>query len=562
MKKSVLSFLLALIPLFAIADAVEINGIYYDLDSENNIAVVAANPNSYSGAITIPESVTYEGTQYSVTNIGNIAFQNCTGLTSISIPNSVTRIGRAAFNGCSGITGTLTIPSSVTYIDQYAFQSTNITEVIINGSATLDKHSFSICPNLRTMKFMGSVSMRDWALQGANLKELYYYSEKKPSANVDDFGYPEEGNVIGNITVYMRAEFIEELKDAYPWKGFANILPLPGQTFKLVYKVDGEVYKTYDLEYGTTITPETSPTKEGYTFSGWSEIPATMPAKDVTVTGTFSINKYKLTYKVDGEVYKTYDIEYGANITPEPAPTKDGYTFSGWSNLPSTMPANDVTITGTFKQNETHESVNYEIQGNVVVVTNIGDANGAVKIDATVVINGKTYEVTAIVEEAFKGCQEITSVDIPSTVSTIGAGAFEDCSNLTQINIGKGIKEIGSKAFANIFTNTSRTRSESSLDVYCESEFIPSASSDAFEGTPLSKATLHVPDQLVDVYKLVLPWNGFGSIVGLNTTGIEKVLDSQDVRIYDIKGNRLDNLRKGINVIKMSDGRTKKVMVK
>ena len=102
------------------------------------------------------------------------------------------------------------------------------------------------------------------------------------------------------------------------------------------------VYKTYDVEYGATITPEAAPTKEGYTFSGWSEIPATMPAHDVTVTGTFAVNKYKLTYMVDGVEYKAYDVEYGATITPEAEPTKEGYTFSGWSEIPATMPAKDV----------------------------------------------------------------------------------------------------------------------------------------------------------------------------------------------------------------------------
>ncbi len=73
-----------------------------------------------------------------------------------------------------------------------------------------------------------------------------------------------------------------------------------------------------------------------------------LPAKDVTVTGSFVINKYKLIYQVDGEDYKTYEVEYGANLTPEVEPSKDSYSFSGWSEIPSTMPAEDVTITGYF----------------------------------------------------------------------------------------------------------------------------------------------------------------------------------------------------------------------
>ena len=115
--------------------------------------------------------------------------------------------------------------------------------------------------------------------------------------------------------------------------------------------VDGEEYKVYELEYGAAITPETELSKEGYTFLGWSEIPETMPAKDVTVTGTFTINKYKLIYLLNGEEYKVYELEYGSAITPEAEPTKEGYTFSGWSWIPKKMPDEDVTVVGTFTVN-------------------------------------------------------------------------------------------------------------------------------------------------------------------------------------------------------------------
>ena len=133
--------------------------------------------------------------------------------------------------------------------------------------------------------------------------------------------------------------------------------------YKLIYKVDGTNYKTYDVAYNSAITPEEAPTKDGYTFSGWSEIPETMPASDVTITGTFTINKYKLTYTVNGEEYKASNVEYGTKITPEAAPTKEGYMFSGWSEIPSTMPANDVTVTGTFTINK--YTITYIIDGEV-----------------------------------------------------------------------------------------------------------------------------------------------------------------------------------------------------
>ena len=152
-------------------------------------------------------------------------------------------------------------------------------------------------------------------------------------------------------------------KEGYTFSGWSEIpetMPAHDVTvngsfsinsYTLEYIVDGEVYKTITLEFGATITPEAEPTKEGYTFSGWSEIPETMPAHDVTVNGSFSINTYSLKYVVDGAEYKTITIEYGATITPEAEPTKEGYTFSGWSEIPKTMPAHDVTVSGSFTVN-------------------------------------------------------------------------------------------------------------------------------------------------------------------------------------------------------------------
>ena len=146
------------------------------------------------------------------------------------------------------------------------------------------------------------------------------------------------------------------------------VIPIPEgkvveTNYTLSYIVDGKVYKEYKLKYGETITPESAPTKEGYTFSGWSPIPEKMPAKDVTVTGSFTKGQFKLIYKVDGKEYKTIKYDFGATITPENAPSKEGYTFSGWSEIPKNMPAKDVTVTGIFTINK--YKLTYEVDGNV-----------------------------------------------------------------------------------------------------------------------------------------------------------------------------------------------------
>jgi len=128
--------------------------------------------------------------------------------------------------------------------------------------------------------------------------------------------------------------------------GVLVVTELPYYT--LTYLVDDDVYKTFSVREGTAIIPEAEPTKEGYTFSGWSDIPETMPAYDVTVSGTFSINSYKLTYMIDDKVYKEVMYEYAATIIPEPQPEGDYVSFV-WENIPKTMPAHDVIVKAVYE---------------------------------------------------------------------------------------------------------------------------------------------------------------------------------------------------------------------
>ena len=98
MKKQLLLFMFMLVPMLASADAVEINGIYYNLVAKVQQAEVAKKTSGYyTGSVVIPEKVTYEGVEYNVTSIGGSAFQNCTDLTSITLPNSLTSIGKYSF---------------------------------------------------------------------------------------------------------------------------------------------------------------------------------------------------------------------------------------------------------------------------------------------------------------------------------------------------------------------------------------------------------------------------------------------------------------------------------
>ena len=106
----------------ALAYDVEIDGIYYNLNSEDKTAEVTYEGEKYRGKVVIPSSITVEGKEYTVTSIGRNAFYHCSGLTSVTIPNSVTSIGNWAFQYCSGLTS-VTIPNSVTSIENCTFEN-------------------------------------------------------------------------------------------------------------------------------------------------------------------------------------------------------------------------------------------------------------------------------------------------------------------------------------------------------------------------------------------------------------------------------------------------------
>ena len=98
MKKQLFLILTMLLPTMAMAYDAEIDGIYYEFSGTE--ATVTSGDNKYTGDIVIPETVTYNETEYTVVQIGYCAFENCSGLTSITIPNSVTTIGTFAFRYC------------------------------------------------------------------------------------------------------------------------------------------------------------------------------------------------------------------------------------------------------------------------------------------------------------------------------------------------------------------------------------------------------------------------------------------------------------------------------
>ena len=128
MKNYFLLLTLLCLSLSARAHDAEVDGIFYNFDTDNKTATVtfkgdhAGSYDEYSGDVVIPETVTYNGITYTVTSLGDQCFCYCYSLTSITIPNSVTSLGWYCFYGCSSLTS-ITLPNSVTSLGDGSFDS-------------------------------------------------------------------------------------------------------------------------------------------------------------------------------------------------------------------------------------------------------------------------------------------------------------------------------------------------------------------------------------------------------------------------------------------------------
>ena len=181
--------------------------LYYNIVS-GNAQVTYQNSYHYfpcyddlTGALTIPSTVTYNGTTYSVTSIGDYSFSNCSSLSAVTIPNSVTSIGNRAFHNCSGLTS-LTIPNSVTSIGREAFRGCRgLTDVTIGSGVT----------SIEQKAFAGD----------DHIMQITCYATVPPT--VEDVNVFDE--VYRGILLYVPAASISTYQIAYGWREFTNYQP-------------------------------------------------------------------------------------------------------------------------------------------------------------------------------------------------------------------------------------------------------------------------------------------------------------------------------------------------
>ena len=367
-------------------------------DGVSNIAAY-----TFQGCTALEDVVVGDG----ITTISNYAFRNCSSLPEISIPQATTTIGNYVFSGCSKLAdviienrstalnlgsngssalfadcpldsvyigGKITYSTTSSYGYSPFYRNTSLRTVVItdreeqvyenefygctnlqnvtigNGVKAIGNYAFSGCSSLEGFSFgssMESIGAEAFS-DCTNLTSITSHAAVPPTCGTQALDDINKWNCtlrvpIGYATAYQAAE---------QWKEFFFVEDVVEvTTYVLTYMVDGVVYHTEALAHKAPITAIAEPTKEGYTFSGWGEVPETMPAQDITIYGTFAINKYMVSFVVDGVVMAANELEYGSAITVPTMPEREGYTFSGWGEVDETVPAHDVTYEACYVVN-------------------------------------------------------------------------------------------------------------------------------------------------------------------------------------------------------------------
>jgi hypothetical protein len=231
--------------------------------------------------------------------------------------------------------------------------------------------------------------------------------------------------------------------------------------------------------------------------------------------------------------------------------------FSGCSGLTSIDIPNSVTRIGNYAFASCRALTSATI-GNSV--TGIEDFTFYRCTSLASVTIGNSVE--SIGKDAFMYCNSLTSVSIPNNVTSIGEQAFACCPSLTSITIGDGVKYIGYGAFMEW---------ENLTNVYCYAEEVPETGGGVFNASYYeSKLTLHVPAASTEAYGNEYPWKNFGKILALTDSDpkpagiVASTVTKQtaDIKRYDLSGRRASQHQRGLNIVKMSDGTTKKVVMK
>ena len=493
--RTLLATLLLLCCNVATAYNFEVDGIFYNIIDFSGKTVEVTNngaSNSYKGQVVIPESVDYYGTIYRVTAIGKRAFNGCTELTSVVIPDCVTTIGSYAFNACDMLSSII-IPNGVTTIEDRTFSNSGIKNIEIpNSVTTIKDEAFKSCYNLTSIDIPDNVTEIG--------EEIFYYCNKLAEVTIGSgittipakafIGCTSLARIIipANITTIEESAFCACSNLARVTLG-SGVTSIGDNAFsncdrlKLIYNYSElSISKGWD-DYGNIainaiviITPDD---EEQYHFDGNYLFKSTDGKNTLVLYTGKLISQISLPEKFNGQGYSIgekafYNCSEIEKFTiPEDVTGVHNNAFKGTGWYKN---QNDGLI---YKDNWLLGPKNTKLNGMFVVnegTTGIADeafCDGAdfigVIIPSSVKYIGArafylcsslmtaTISSGIIGERAFDSCRNLQSVTLGEGVTYIGESAFSSCRSLVDITLNEGITHIGSNAFENCDGITSIT---------------------------------------------------------------------------------------------------------
>lgn len=513
MKKHLLLILMILLPLAVSAENVEINGVNYKLNfREKSAMVIGSNDNKrYAGEIIIPSSINDSGDDYSVTKIGNSAFADCNELTSVTIPSSVTVIGNTVFKGCTSLASIVVEDGNPNYDSREncnAIIETTSNKLLYGCNGT-------VIPN--SVRTIGKQAFYGSGITSVIIPDEVTGIEREAFGKCNALSYVYIGRDLTNI-------------------GYDVFLECDNPV-TVELNNNAIVSKNYDFQESTA---------ESFLLGGHVE--ELILGEDVTSIGDYaffrsSITSVKMSNNVTTigkhaffESSRLTSIELSENLTHI-----GEWAFAGCGKLSSITIPQSVKCINLFGFQFCYDLKKVEVNSNEVV-----SRDGEQFYTLTSCFGNQVEEyvlgedVRKIAYIAFAESAKLTTVTLPSNLTCVEDSAFRGCSSLK--------------------------------DMYCYAAQVPQTGKEIFYSSNYANATLHVPATAIEAYKSAEQWKNFGNIVALTdedpkpaTTGIAVPAATQIpivVGRYTIDGKRISEPQRGLNILKMSDGTTRKVLVK
>ena len=487
----------------------EVDGIYYNYSGTNASVTclaqnTAGNATAYTGDVVIPESVEYNGKNYSVTSIGSYAFWNCSGLTSVTIPNSVTSIGNYAFNSCSGLTS-VTVPNSVTRIGSNAFQGcSSLTSIKLpTGLTTIENTIFTGCSSLTSIELpAGVTNIGNYAFSScSNLTSI------ELPAGLTSIGNDAFNSCSSLDRIYLLGETPFTYNSSARISGIERAIIVPESALETYQQAEGwsDIAKYITSTERMTKSIEVTASNTGSAMRTAITDALVEDVVDLTIKGTINSydiivlnQKMPILHNLDLSEATIVACDYPYYNSYCTADNRLGaYMFYQKSSLRKVvLPSNIVGSIGSYAFQNCYYLNHINIPENITTIGN--SAFNRCELVSIVLprslknIEGNAFRSTPLEE-----------ILLPPNLEYIGSYTFAD-SKLTEIRLPSSLKTIGSNAFSNV-----------SLKKVYTYTILPLTISDGTFGNA-ANAELYLPETSSENYYFATGWNKFLSHTTFN----------------------------------------------